>query len=89
MAVARRRIIKPTSEDPESVTGVRCKVVKWVVLPVLQSIIIFTPILPQRFNTSVAPIGVNPRSTEHPPHDIDAVENVRLRYDYCLNAKRC
>jgi hypothetical protein len=35
----------------------------------------------------VASIGVNPRPTEHPPHDIDAVEDIRLRNNNRVDAK--
>src|SRR4029077_13940327 len=60
-------------------------VMERVLLPVLQFVIILTA--GQRFNTSLTPIDVNPRTTKHPPHDIDTIEDARLGDNHRIYAQ--
>ena len=45
ITAAGRRIIKPAGEHSERVSAVRCPIVQWVLLPVLQFIIVLTAVL--------------------------------------------
>jgi hypothetical protein len=58
-----------------------------VLLPVLQFVIILTAVLTQRLDAALTSIDVNPRTTKHPPHDIDAVEDARLGDNHRIYAQ--
>jgi hypothetical protein len=48
--------------------------------PIFQFVIILTAILTQRFNTSFAPIAIDPSPSEHATSNIDTIQNIGRRY---------
>ena len=79
VAAACGRIVEPAGEHSERVSAVRRKIVQRVLAPILQFIIILTPVLAQCLNASLTSIDVNPRTTKHPPHEVDPIKNTRFR----------
>ena len=81
-------IVEATGKGPKRVCPVRRPIVKGVLLPVLQPIIILATILTQRFNASLTPIAIDPSASEHATSNINAIQNVGLRYGNRLNTER-
>jgi hypothetical protein len=73
-------LVITAGERPKRICGMASPIVKGVLAPILQPIIILTAILTQRFNTSFAPIAIDPSPWEHATNKINTVENIGLRY---------
>jgi hypothetical protein len=87
IAGARSRIIKPAGEHSERVSAVRCPIVQWVLAPILQLIIVVAAVLTQCLDAPLTSVDVNPRTTKHPPHNVDAIEDARLGDNHRIYAQ--
>src|ERR1700722_2848315 len=63
-------------------------VVKWILAPILQPLIILATILTKRFSASLTAIGINPGPSEHAASKIDAVKNIGLWHGNRFNTQR-
>jgi hypothetical protein len=66
----------------------RCPIMERIFAPILQPIIILATILTQRFNTSFAPIAIDPSSSEHAASKIYTVQNIGWWYGNRINTER-
>ena len=62
---------------------------QWVPSPIFQLVVVLASILPESLDTSLASVWIDPGSTEHPPRNVNAVENAQFWNNNGINAESC